>query len=287
MKEKVKVGFIGLGIMGKMLLAINNRPVTLSAVIPATARNLEHEASQSGNLIAWWGKEINNRCKDILHWRYSKKHLPHKKKLYLSLDQFITKIMQARVLNVPELLKKVANGDEAAFKQVYEYYFPKIQGFAFRVLHDDEYAKEIAQEVMLTIWQMGDRLVDIQNPDAFFKTLSKRRTIDAWRRLQIERTAEQAIQANWKEINHETEERIILDETRQIIEEAVRLLPPRQRMVYQLCQQQGLKYEEAARQLDIAPGTVQTHMKLALKFLRAYVQQRIDMAVVLIIFDLS
>ncbi|SEL96659.1 RNA polymerase sigma factor [Parapedobacter koreensis] len=195
--------------------------------------------------------------------------------------------MQARVSNVPELFKKVAGGDDAAFKQVYEYFFPKIHAFALRVLHDHEHAQEVAQEVMLAIWQMGNRLADIRNPDAFLKTLSKRRTIDAWRRLQMERTAEQLMQANWKESDEETEERILLNETRQIIEEAILLLPPQQRTVYQLCHQQGMKYEEAARQLDIAPGTVQVHMKLALKFLRSYLQQRIDVAVLLFVFNLS
>ncbi len=194
--------------------------------------------------------------------------------------------MQIGISNVPELLKKVADGDEAAFKEIYEHYFPKIQAFALRVLHDYEYAQEVAQEVMLAFWQMGYRLNDIRNLDAFLKTLTKRRTIDIWRRLQMERTAEQALQANWEESNEETEERIILNETKQIIEEAILLLPPQQRTVYQLCQQQGLKYEEAARRLDIAPGTVQTHMKLALKFLRSYLRNRIDVAVLLIIFNL-
>ncbi|RQP14094.1 MAG: RNA polymerase sigma-70 factor [Parapedobacter sp.] len=194
--------------------------------------------------------------------------------------------MQARVSDVPELLKKVAHGDNAAFKQVYEYYFPKIQLFAFRILHDREYAQEVAQEVMLAIWQMGDRLTDIRKPDAFLKTLSKRRTIDAWRRLQMERMAEKAMQADWKESSENTEEYILLNETRQIIEEAIHLLPPRQRTVYELCHRRGLKYEEVARKLDIAPRTVQTHMKLALKFLRTYLRKRVDTVALLIIFGL-
>ena len=194
--------------------------------------------------------------------------------------------MQAGISDVPELLKSVAEGSESAFKQVYDYYFPKIQTFAFRVLHDNELAQEVAQEVMLELWQMGSDLKTILNLDAFLKTLTKRRTIDAWRRLQTKRAAEQAVWAGWKESNEETEEHVILNETRQIIEEAVHLLPPQQRTVYQLCQQEGLKYEEAARRLDIAPGTVQTHMKLALRFLRSYLRQHVDIAILLIVFSL-
>src|SRR5690606_22376433 len=65
-------------------------------------------------------------------------------------------------------------------------------------------------------------------------------------------------------------------ETRQLLEDGLDLLPPQQQRVYRLCHQQGLKYEEVACLLDIAPGTVQSHMKLALRFLRNYLKQHID-----------
>jgi len=193
--------------------------------------------------------------------------------------------MQA-VSDMPALLRSTAEGDEVAFKQVYDCYFPKIQSFAFRILHDHEYAQEVAQEVMLEVWQMGDRLKVIRDFDAFFKTLSKRRTIDTWRRLQLKQVVEREIQVDWKGSNEETEQHVLLNEMRQIIEEAIHKLPPQQRTVYRLCQQQGLKYDEAAQRLDITPATVQTHMKLALKFMRAYLRQYADIAVLLIILNL-
>lgn len=189
-------------------------------------------------------------------------------------------------LNVLELLKKVAQGDEVAFKWIYECYFSKIQAFAFRVIHNHEHAQDVAQEVMLVIWQMGEKLNGIKNLDDFLKTLTKRRTIDMLRHLQIERTAEQAMRVKRTVINEETEDQIVLNETSQIIEDSICLLPARQRTVYQLCQQQGLKYEEAARRLDISPGTVQTHMKLALRSLRSHLRKRMDLPVLLVIFGL-
>ncbi|MGF1923927.1 MAG: sigma factor-like helix-turn-helix DNA-binding protein, partial [Bacteroidia bacterium] len=64
------------------------------------------------------------------------------------------------------------------------------------------------------------------------------------------------------------------------------LLPPKQREVYILCHQQGLKYEEVAQQLGLAPSTVATHMKLALRFLRSYLQKNADLAILIIIFKL-
>ncbi|WP_372490118.1 sigma factor-like helix-turn-helix DNA-binding protein [Chitinophaga sedimenti] len=53
-----------------------------------------------------------------------------------------------------------------------------------------------------------------------------------------------------------------------------------------LCQQQGLKYEEAAERLNISPLTVQTHVKRALKSVRTYVKSHTDIAVILVILKL-
>jgi len=84
-----------------------------------------------------------------------------------------------------------------------------------------------------------------------------------------------------------TEEAILLDETRRILDEGIAKLPPQQQRVYQLCHQCGLKYEEAAEQLNLSPQTVHRHMKLALRFLRKYLQNHADLAVIFAIFQLT
>lgn len=214
--------------------------------------------------------------------------LPFRKRMYLSTDHIIA-IMKATCFSEDrKLLFKIAAGDEFAFKQVYDYYFPKIKAFAFRVLLDVDCAQEVAQEVMLAFWQKGDGLREIRNVEAFLKTLSKRRTIDALRKLQRARAVKRNLKEQWQESSEETEERVLLREVRRLLEEGIDLLPPQQQKVYQLCHQEGLKYEEAARQLDIAPGTVQSHMKHALRFLRDYLKlHHIDVAVWLLIFNLN
>ncbi|NQX54435.1 RNA polymerase sigma-70 factor [Pedobacter panaciterrae] len=185
-----------------------------------------------------------------------------------------------------ELLAEIAEGNQLAFKKVYDAYFSRTYGFAYYVLHSKELAEEVVQEVMLKLWQSGEQATEIYNLEGYLKSLAKRRAIDVLRRMQLERRAEKKLQPSWKEAHEETEEGILLNETRQILEEGIRLLPQQQRMVYQLCQQEGLKYDQAAERLDIAPGTVHTHMKHALKFLRQYMLDHTDVAVLMIIFKL-
>jgi RNA polymerase sigma-70 factor (ECF subfamily) len=59
-------------------------------------------------------------------------------------------------------------------------------------------------------------------------------------------------------------------ETKELLDDVVRRLPEQQRRVYALCHFEGLKYDEAAAQLNISPDTVHYHMKLALATIREH-----------------
>src|SRR5690606_7253025 len=91
---------------------------------------------------------------------------------------------------------------------------------------------------------------------------------------------------DWQEGQHDTEERVLLNDAKRILEEAIQLLPPKQQEAFRLCHQQGLKYEEAAAAMGIASQTVAVHVKLALRFVLAYVKKATDILSMLIILKL-
>jgi RNA polymerase sigma-70 factor (family 1) len=190
------------------------------------------------------------------------------------------------LLNEQELLAQIVEGNQLAFKKIYDAYFSRTYTFAFHVLHSRELAQEVVQEVMLKIWQMGEELTSVRDLEAFLKTLAKRKAIDALRKQEMDRRVSIAAGGNWQEGHEETEEGILLNETRKILERGIEALPAQQRLVYRLCHQQGLKHEEVAEQLNISPGTVHRHMTLALAFLRTYLKDHTDLAVMAIILRL-
>nr|WP_121272088.1 sigma-70 family RNA polymerase sigma factor [Pedobacter schmidteae] len=185
-----------------------------------------------------------------------------------------------------ELLAKIAGGDQLAFKVVYDRYYREIYNFAFKWLQDKEPAREIVQETMLHLWQLGYKLIDIHNVESFLKTIAKRKAIDAFRKKVLQEKSVRMLANAYIDGHNETEEGILMREARNILAQGISLLPYQQQQVYRLCHQEGLKYEEAARQLGIAHGSVQTHMKLALKFLRAHILKNTDVAALLVILKL-
>lgn len=192
----------------------------------------------------------------------------------------------APFINERELLGKTAERDQRAFKILYDRFSPKVYTHALHLLHSIQLAEEMVQEVFLKVWRMGNGLLEINNLDAYLKTTTRNRCLNVIRRLILDGKADKAITALYVEAHNETEETIILNDTRQIIAEAMELLPPQQQEVYRLCHQEGLKYEEAAKKLNISVNTVQTHMSRALKFLRNHLKNNSDIAALLIVMKL-
>ncbi|MNY10648.1 ECF RNA polymerase sigma factor SigE [compost metagenome] len=78
----------------------------------------------------------------------------------------------------------------------------------------------------------------------------------------------------------------MLKDTKELLQSGINLLPPQQKLVYQLCHQEGLKYEEVAEKLNLSPLTVKSHMQHALRFLRAYVVKNGDLAIAFLLLKI-
>jgi RNA polymerase sigma-70 factor (ECF subfamily) len=72
---------------------------------------------------------------------------------------------------------------------------------------------------------------------------------------------------------HSTEDDVIGWDLEQSLNNAINQLTPQQKLVYTMCHQDGLKYEEVASRLNLSRSTIHTHMKLALRLIRKYLIQ--------------
>lgn len=189
-------------------------------------------------------------------------------------------------LGESELLDKIARRDEHAFGIVYELYHRKIYTFSLQLLKSTELAEEVMQESFLKIWLLGEALMEVRNIESYLLTISRNKCLDILRQMEREAKADRNSNRIWTEEHNETMEAILLQDTMSLLQSGVDLLPPQQKLVYQLCHQQGLKYEEAAQKLNLSPLTIKKHMQHALRFLRTYIAKNSDLAIALIILKL-
>lgn len=183
--------------------------------------------------------------------------------------------IETHKLDEQVLLSRISLGDERAFRVIYDRYRKKVYSYALKILKEEDRSEDIVHEVFINIWQ-HERLKEIENLESYLRITTRNATLKLLRRQKLERrvSTEQAVR--WEDLCEATEQGILWNDTRKILQKGVDYLPPQQKIVFQLCRDEGLKYEEIAERMSISRLTVKTHMQHALRFLRTYLSRHTD-----------
>lgn len=168
------------------------------------------------------------------------------------------------------LLMEIADGSQSAFSALFAHYHPVVFSFSRKITHSDDLAMEAVQDVFLKIWLHRERLRDIENFAAYLNRLVRNHCFNMLRKLANESRTLSSHGEDAPQEDYSTLEKLEYNEVKQILDEAIETLSPQQKKVYELCHQKGLKYEEAAAELNISAQTVHAYMKEALKKIRAH-----------------
>lgn len=169
-----------------------------------------------------------------------------------------------------ELLTKIADGDQIAFCTVFDHYRKYVYSFGRKLTRSEEMAEEIVQDVFLKVWFGRDRLKNIDSFGAYLNILVRNHSFNLLRQAAQQQKTTQQMRLSLSDQDNGTQQVLDYRETVRMLDEALELLPDQQRMVYTLCHRDGLKYEEAALQMNISAATVHYHMKLALSTIREH-----------------
>ena len=173
-----------------------------------------------------------------------------------------------------ELLARVAQGDVAALRSLYDQHAPRAITIAFRILRNREEAEDIVQETFLEVWRRAAQFDPGRGGAvAWVVTIARSRAID---RLRARSIAGRTIASAAEEAEAmspvapptpalEVERR--RDERR--VAAALGALPPAQRRTIELAYFEGLSQSEIAAKTDCPLGTVKMRVKLAMAKLAA------------------
>ncbi|WP_316846383.1 RNA polymerase sigma-70 factor [Pedobacter psychrodurus] len=177
---------------------------------------------------------------------------------------------EKNLLNETELLVRIASGDELAFRAVFEHYQQLVFTFAQKITRSDSDAEEIVQDIFLKVWFNRGHLPGIENFGAYLNRLARNQALNLLRHEAVISRVKTELGLNTTENDLGTQQKLDYKEAKQLLDDIVRKLPEQQRRVYALCHFEGLKYDEAAAQLNISADTVHYHMKRALATIREH-----------------
>lgn len=167
-----------------------------------------------------------------------------------------------------KLLHSISKADESAFEVLFNTHKNDVYNIAYKFTHCNILAEEIVQESFMIIWQRREKLSDIDNFKAYLITIAKHIIYKS-----LKEKAKKIITGATDEntATPSNAETILIEkEYDNILQKAVSRLPKQQQKVYLLVKENGLKREEVANILNVAPDTVKFHLAQAMKSIRAY-----------------
>lgn len=173
-----------------------------------------------------------------------------------------------------KLLKRIAEGDERAFSQLFDNYYRTLADFVFRLTGSLEVAEEIVQEVFVKIWEKRDELLKIKKIGDYLFILCRNRGVSYLRQRARDYMRLRAYaQSEISEVELENHHLARTERLYVIIEQAICALPSQQQKVFRLAKLNHFSHAEIANQLSISVETVKKHMKLALRSIRESVKE--------------
>lgn len=181
------------------------------------------------------------------------------------------------------LILKIKLGDHAAFKELYKRYFDRLYFFSIRYLKNKEETEGMVQEVFTKVWEIRDDLNPEKSFNSFLFTITKNAIFNKMKKRKHERAYAEYMKAFLDKHHNKTENDLIFAEVKARIESVVKKLPAQRQKTYRLSREKGLSHKEIALKMNISPKTVEAHIRLALKSIRAVLGTEIILLIPLLI----
>ncbi|PTW54334.1 RNA polymerase sigma-70 factor (ECF subfamily) [Breoghania corrubedonensis] len=153
--------------------------------------------------------------------------------------------------------------DRDAFKSLFQYFGPRVKSVMLRAGADHEFAEDLVQEVMMTVWRKARLYAPERGPvSTWIYTIARNARIDRLRRAssqpyldldEIELASGMA----------DGEDRAFASQRAEHVARALDELPDEQRRIIEYAYVHDMAQSEIAAKLELPLGTVKSRMRLA------------------------
>jgi RNA polymerase sigma-70 factor (family 1) len=174
-----------------------------------------------------------------------------------------------------ELLHQIAGGDESSFTIIFERYRNRIFFYLLKHTKLAEVAEEIVTDIFMKLWTGKDLIVQIDNLPAFLHTVAYNAAMDFLRTTaRHERLAKVYTERGITETPRTPELLLIDEETKQILLQAIRQLPPQRQLIYRMSREEGLTHEQIAAALNLSRSTVNNALVASQRSISKYLHDK-------------
>ena len=178
---------------------------------------------------------------------------------------------------IAELQQKISLcEDMKAYRQLFDLLYERLFWFSYSFVKSREAAEEIVSDVFIKLWNIRDRLSDIDNLAVFLYTIAKNFSLNyitknyKYPQVSLDELQLEIVSS----VN--PEDLYISTEMVNKINDTIRRLPSQCRLIFQMVREDGLKQKEVASILHLSEITVRNQLTIAAKKIAQAIQPQLD-----------
>jgi len=167
-----------------------------------------------------------------------------------------------------ELVSLIQNDDQSAFAEFYDRYKGKLFLHAFKMLEDDEEAKDVVQEMLIKFWETRKSIIIKTTVEAYAHKCIRNKVFDLMRRQKTITRYLDSLDCYLEKGTAALDEHYIEKETLALFKKEMERLPERMREVFDLSRNRGLTHKQISEKMSISELTVKKQINKAIKILK-------------------
>ena len=187
---------------------------------------------------------------------------------------------KARQVDESDQLNELRLGDEAAFREIYQQYWPTLYSAAYNHVRSREVAEELVQDLFASLWLKREQLTIHTSLQGYLHTALRHQIYDYIDKQAVRQRVHEDLFHQQDDVSYITEQTVAYDELHAHLTDAVGQLPQPAQTVFRLSRYDHLSTQAIARQLDLSPKMVEYHLTRALKLLRGQLKELITVLLV-------
>jgi RNA polymerase sigma-70 factor (ECF subfamily) len=189
------------------------------------------------------------------------------------------------ILSDVDLIVQLKLGDENAFTVIYNRYSAVLYLHARHMLNNRDEARDIIQEVFISLWSKAKNLEPATNINAYLYCLTRNSVLNLIRKEKNKSHYLADLGGFYEKGEFSTDTEVNYNELKALIDHEVERLPKKMRQVFEMSRNENLSHAEISRQLNISDLTVKKQINKAIHILR----RRLDIpfSVLIIYLNLS
>lgn len=168
-------------------------------------------------------------------------------------------------MNEAQLIERARNGDQTAFRTLYDAHVDRVFGLCFRMAGRDELARDFTQETFIRAYERLDQFRGEAALSTWLHAIATSVSLNGLRKVKRRRSREEPLEsASFIPRNGRPPDPYVRERVRRAVDE----LPEIYRSVFVLYDVEGFSHEEIAEMLGVAEGTSKARLSRARSKLR-------------------